>query len=534
MKKFLTGIALALAIVSCGGSESTSSNKEVTFTYNLVSEGKSIDSSLATSSTSIEVNALISEGLTKIGKDKNIQAGLAKSWDISEDGLTWTFHLRDGLKWSNGDKLTANDFKFAWLRALDPNTASEYAYMLYNYIKGAQAYNEGKGSADDVAIKVLDDKTLQVTLTDTVPYFESLVSFVTYLPINEKFYREKGDNYALEASDIVSSGPYILKSWTHNSDMVFVKNPNYYDAKNIKIDKIVTKFISDVNAELNAFKNGEFDFAEIKAEQYEEFKNDDRLVKVPVATTFYLQYNTINKFLSNKNIRKAILMAIDKEDIVQNIFRNANSAAYTLTPRGLGIDSTGKDFVDMVGEVVPKYNVKEAKEYFAKGLKELGLSKAPEISLILSDTETAKKLGEYIQENLRKNLGLTINIELMAFKERLARTSAKNFDIVLSGWGADYQDPMTFLDLFITNGGNNNTSFSSKEYDKLIKIARTTNDPKIRFEAFKKAEEILADEVPIAVLYNKNCYYLIDNRFTGYVFPSVGADKIFKYLELKK
>ncbi|WP_156286500.1 peptide ABC transporter substrate-binding protein [Oceanivirga salmonicida] len=529
MKKILTSIVLAIAIFSCGGS-SSSDNEMATFTYNSGEEGKSLDPALGTSNVTTQINTLLQEGLTKVGKNKTIEPGLAKSWDVSEDGKTWTFHLRDNLKWSNGDPLVAGDFKFAWLRALNPETASEYAYMLY-YIKGAQEYNEGKGKAEDVAINVIDDKTLEVTLKNTIPYFESLVSFLTYMPINEKFATEKGADYGLEAENMLYSGPYKLVSWTHTSKMEFEKNEHYYNQEAIKVPRIVTKFIADINSAANAFKNGEFNLVKISTEQYEEFKDDDRLLKVPVATTWYMEYNTETNFLKNKKIRQAITMAIDKEDIIKNVFRNINSVSYTLTPKGLGEDPSGKEFVEAVGDVIPKYNPEGAKKLLAEGLKELGLSKAPEISIILNDSGANKKIGESLQELLRNNLGLTVNIELMQFKERLARMTSKNFDIVLAGWGADFRDPITFLDLWVTNGGNNHTSFSNAEYDKLIDIAKTTIDKQKRFDALKRAEEILADEMPIGVLFSKNELYILDKSYKGIVFPSLGADFILNYME---
>ncbi|WP_068268480.1 peptide ABC transporter substrate-binding protein [Caviibacter abscessus] len=524
IKKLMTAIFLAFMLISCGDSNSSDLT---TLNYNASEEGKTLDQQLATSQSSIQILSFLQEGLSKLDEHLKPVPALAKSWDISEDGLTWTFHLKENLKWSNGDKLTAHDFKFAWLRALKPETASEYAYMLFP-IKNAEEYNAGKVKAEEVGIEVLDDLTLKVTLFAPTPYFDSLVAFITYTPANEKFVTEQGENYALEADKILSSGPFSVKSWTHNSNMVLVKNENYYDKDDIKLETVNIKFIKDSSAELNAFKNEEIDIAKLTPAQYQEFKNDERVKQVLLATTWYLEYNVNNKFLSNKKIRKALLLSIDKKEFNEIVSHGINIPAYTLTPKNVGMSGlNGGDFVAEVGDLVPKFNVEKAKQLLAEGLKELGMEKAPVVSLILNDSGANKLFGEAIQEYIRKNLGVEIKIELMAFKERLARMSNNNFDIVLSGWGADYQDPMTFLDLFVTNGGNNHTGYSNPEYDKVIKIAKSTADRKVRFEAMKRAEEILEEDMPIGVLHQPRRNYLVNAKLKNVIFPAIGVDLLF-------
>ena len=245
MKKIIILLAMLIFAISCGKNGGSGN----TFTLNLTDEPKSIDPQLSTDVLGGTVDDLITEGLTKRGKDGTFVAGLAKSWDKSADGLKWTFHLRDGIKWSNGDPITAQDFKNGWLRALDPQTASQYSYMLYP-IKNAEKYNKKAVSAEKVGIKVIDDKTLEVELETPVPYFDSLVAFKTYMPLNQKFFDKTGDSYFTEANKTMSSGAYTMEKWTHGSEIVFKKNPNYWDADNVKVENIVYKIIPDNNSAL--------------------------------------------------------------------------------------------------------------------------------------------------------------------------------------------------------------------------------------------------------------------------------------------
>lgn len=532
IKKILTVLLCSFALFSCGGGSSSSSSLKK-ISINVGEEGKTLDPQLLTDNSGGQIHSFLSEGLTKLDASLKAEPGLAKSWDISENGLVWTFHLRDGIKWSNGDPITANDFKFAWLRALDPNTAAEYAYMFYQIVN-AEEYNTGKAKAEDVGIKVIDDKTLEVTLKSPTPYFDSLVAFTTYLPTSEKFFKETGDQFALEADKMLYSGPYILDSWTHNSEMKLTKNPNYYDKDQIKIDEVSIKFIQDSGAELNAFKNEEIDIAKLTSEQYQEFKNDPRVNQVLQATVWYLEFNVKHKALNNPKIRQALLMAVDKEEMIKVTFNDINIPVYSLVPTGVGINGVNGDFAKEVGEVVPKFNVEKAKQLLAEGLKEEGLEKLPPITMILNDSGSNKKLGETIQEYLRVNLGVDLKIELMAFKERLARMKSGDFDIVLAGWGADYQDPLTFLDLFVTNGGNNHTGYSNPEYDKLIKFAQVESDNVKRTEALIEAEKILARDLPIGVLFQVRRNFIISDRVKGAIFPALGAEIVLNKADVVK
>ena len=511
-----------LIFISCGGAgKENKSSGNAKIIVNETAEPKSIDPGLSTDQTGIAVNSLVSEGLTRQGKDGTPEPGLAEKWDISEDGLTWTFHLRENVKWSDGEPITADDFKFAWLRALDPATASEYAYMLH-CIKGGRAYNESKGKKEDVGINVIDSKTLEVKLEKPTAYFASLAASVTYAPIREKFFNEKGKTFALEADAMEYSGPYKIKSWKHDSNFIMVKNENYWNKDHIKIEEIEMVLVADSTAELNAFNNGEIDLIRLTAEQYKRYEKDPRVNVFRNNSVWYLEYNMENKYLANKKIRQALTLAVDKEEMTNTVMKGTGEAAYGIVPTGFPGES--KTFREENGDSYPKYNPEEAKRLYKEGLAELGLTELPELSLIINEAGNNKKIAEYVQEKLRTNLGVNVRIEPAPFKERMARLQQKDFEIVLSGWGSDYADPMTYIDLFVTNGGNNHSSYSNPKYDELVKTANNSGDNKVRMQAMRDAEKILGEDMPVGVLDYSTRVIMLNPKIKNVYFKGIGAE----------
>ena len=521
MKKIFL-LFIMMILISCGGAgKESSSSGNTKIIVNETAEPKSIDPGLLTDQSGIAVNSLVSEGLTRQGKDGTPEPGLAEKWDVSEDGLTWTFHLRENIKWSSGEPVTADDFKFAWLRVLEPATASEYAYMLH-YIKGGQAYNEGKGKKEDVGINVIDSRTLEVKLERPTAYFASLAASPTYAPIREKFFDEKGKNFALEADAMEYSGPYKIKNWKHDSNFIMVKNENYWNKDHIKIDEVEMVLVADSTAELNAFNNGEIELIRLTAEQYKRYEKDPRVNVFRNNSVWYLEYNMENKFLANKKIRQALTLAVDKEEMANTIVKGTGEAAYGIVPTGFPGES--KTFREENGDSYPKYNPEEAKRLYKEGLAELGVTELPELSLIINEAGNNKKIAEYVQEKIRTNLGANIRIEPIPFKERMARLQQKDFEIALSGWGSDYADPMTYIDLFVTNGGNNHSSYSNPKYDELIKTANNSSDNKVRMQAMRDAEKILGDDMPVGVMLYSTRVIMLNPKIKNVYFKGIGAE----------
>ena len=523
--KMILVLTIFIAIFSCG--KKGDSERVI---FNNTEEAKTYDPQLATDQSATQVNELIGEGLTrKDASGTKVQPGIAEKWEVSQDGLKWTFHLRSNAKWNDGTPITANDFKYAWLRALNPETAAEYAYMLFP-IKGAEEYATKKGKEDKVGIKVVDDKTLEVELTSVTPYFDSLVGFITYYPLNQKFYEANKSEFALKVDKMQYSGPYVLKEWVKDSYMILAKNPNYWDASSIKADTIEYKYISDNAAVMQGFNNEELDITRITSEQYIKLKDDKRVVKNFTGSVWYYEFNLNNKFLSNKKIRKAIQMAMNTDELMNKVVVGSGSPATGFVPEGM--PGLKDDFRKEGGDIYPKYNPTEAKKLYDEGLKELGLTKAPKIEVLFNDSANNKKIDEYLQENIKIVLGLDLTMTPITFQERLKRMQNKTFDIIQAGWGPDYTDPMTYMDLWVTNGGNNHTSYSNPKYDELIKLAKSTGDQNIRMKAMHDAEKLLVEDMPIAPFNFQQRVYVVNPKVKGLKFKAVGAEVYLREITL--
>ncbi len=513
-------------VVSCGKEKTETAaekpkSKLKRIVINENEEPQSINPNLTTDSTGITVNSIMSEGLMRSGRDGSPVAGLAEKWETSEDGLTWTFHLREGLKWSNGDPLTANDFKFSWLKVLDRETGAKKADLLY-VIKGAEAYNTGNGKKEDVGINVIDDKTLEIKLEQPTEYFLSLLAHVTYSPISEKFYEKTGAKYGLEPENTVASGPYVLKSWSHSANLVLAKNENYWNKDAIKLDEIEIKLITDNEAALNAFNNKEIDLIRISSAQYEKYKDDKRIHMFQNNSVWFLLFNVKNELLKNEKIRTAIQMGISRDELANKVLGGIAKPATGLIPDG--INGLEKSFREESGTLVPDYNLEEAKKLYQEGLKELGLEKAPKLTLLINDALNNKKVAEFAQEQLRINLGLEVEIIAVPYKERLEKSQQHDFDMVFTSTDAEYADPKTYLEVFMTNVGNNYGLYSNPKYDELVKKSSRSNDKKERSELMREAEKTLVTDFPAAFLYFQTRIVILNSSVKNLYFKGVGAE----------
>ena len=518
MKKIFLILTLLVFALSCGKKSGSGS----TFTLNIVTEPSSIDPQITTDIPGGTVDELILEGLLRKDKTGKSVAGIAQKWEKSKDGLVWTFHLRDGVKWSNGDPVTANDFKAGWIRGLNPDTAGSNASMLF-VIKNGEKYNAKKVSENEVGIKVIDDKTLQVTLESPTPYFDDLVTFKSFMPLNQKFYNEAKDKYFTEAKYTISNGPYTLEKWTHDSELKFKKNPNYWDAGNVKIDNVELKIIATDSA-VNAFKNKEVDVTAVTFEQAKEFAGKPELVKANDGGIYYLLFNTKENVFKNAKVRRAITMAINKEELVNKVLEGSEKLTKTFTPSGIGLNGVSKDFAAEVATDQPKFNVAEAKKLLAEGLKEEGLSELPRFEILFNDTGSRKAIAEYIQESLRNNLGANVELDKVSGKERIERTKKRDYQISLQNWTGDFLDPITYLDLFDSTNANNRGDFKNVKYDELTKIVKSSADPKVRVPAMIQMEKLISEEQPVTILFQKQKLYLVNPKVKNLGFVSIGGE----------
>ena len=518
MKKIFLILTLLVFALSCGKKSGSGS----TFTLNIVTEPSLIDPQITTDIPGGTVDELILEGLLRKDKTGKSVAGIAQKWEKSKDGLVWTFHLRDGVKWSNGDPVTANDFKAGWIRGLNPDTAGSNASMLF-VIKNGEKYNAKKVSENEVGIKVIDDKTLQVTLESPIPYFDDLVTFKSFMPLNQKFYNKTKDKYFTEAEYTISNGPYTLEKWTHDSELKFKKNPNYWDAGNVKIDNVELKIIATDSA-VNAFKNKEVDVTAVTFEQAKEFTGKPELVKANDGGIYYLLFNTKENVFKNAKVRRAITMAINKEELVNKVLEGSEKLTKTFTPSGIGLNGVSNDFPAEVATDQPKFNVAEAKKLLAEGLKEEGLSELPRFEILFNDTGSRKAIAEYIQESLRNNLGANVELDMVSGKERIERTKKRDYQISLQNWTGDFLDPITYLDLFDSTNANNRGDFKNVKYDELTKIVKSSADPKVRVPAMIQMEKLISEEQPVTILFQKQKLYLVNPKVKNLGFVSIGGE----------
>ena len=518
MKKIFLILTLLVFALSCGKKSGSGS----TFTLNIVTEPSSIDPQITTDIPGGTVDELILEGLLRKDKTGKSVAGIAQKWEKSKDGLVWTFHLRDGVKWSNGDPVTANDFKAGWIRGLNPDTAGSNASMLF-VIKNGEKYNAKKVSENEVGIKVIDDKTLQVTLESPIPYFDDLVTFKSFMPLNQKFYNKAKDKYFTEAEYTISNGPYTLEKWTHDSELKFKKNPNYWDGANVKTDNVELKIIATDSA-VNAFKNKEVDVTAVTFEQAKEFAGKPELVKANDGGIYYLLFNTKENVFKNAKVRRAITMAINKEELVNKVLEGSEKLTKTFTPSGIGLNGVSKDFPAEVATDQPKFNAAEAKKLLAEGLKEEGLSELPRFEILFNDTGSRKAIAEYIQESLRNNLGANVELDMVSGKERIERTKKRDYQISLQNWTGDFLDPITYLDLFDSTNANNRGDFKNVKYDELTKTVKSSADPKVRVPAMIEMEKLISEEQPVTILFQKQKLYLVNPKVKNLGFVSIGGE----------
>ncbi|WP_173916947.1 peptide ABC transporter substrate-binding protein [Halobacillus sp. Marseille-Q1614] len=549
MKKknwFLLVLALALSmfLAACSGggsdsgsegeaegSEGSEGSEEQILNLAESSEIPTMDASLATDAVAFQWLGSTMDGLYRLGEGGEPEPGIATEHEVSEDGLTWTFTLREDAVWSNGDPVTANDFVYAWQRAVNPETGSEYGpYMMGGTIENAQSIADGDAPVEELGVKAVDDYTLEVQLEKPTPYFESLTTFGTFLPLNKDFVEEQGDDYALSAESLLSNGPFVITDWGTDG-WTLEKNEDYWDAEQVKLDQINVKVVKETSSAVNLYETGEIDRTSLTSEFVDEYRTSEEFRIEEEPTLFYLKMNQENEILKNENARKAIQKVIDREAMVDTILNNGSIAHYGNMPQNFVTHpETEEDFREINGDLI-ETNVEEAQELWSKAKEELGIEEA-EIGYLGGDTETSKNLDAYLKDQLEQLEGLTVNVQGVPFQERLDRDTAMEYDLQNAGWGPDYIDPNTFLNLWITDGGNNHTGYSSEEYDSLIEEANAdlAQEPVKRFENFLEAEKLLIQEdAVLAPLYQRALAQLWKPYVKDVTVNPMGPDYTYKY-----
>lgn len=522
-KRMIAGamvVASAVLLVACGSKSSSS-----TETFNRMEKDviSTMDNAHITDVISGQAAVDTGDGLYRY-KGKKLQPAVAtKVVKPTNKGLTYTFNLRK-TKWSNGDPVTAKDFVFAWRRATDPKTKSEYAY-LFSGIKNADDITAGKKAPSTLGVKAEGNYKLVVTMERPIPYFSTMMVNPVFFPLNQKTVEKYGKKFGTQSKYLVFNGPFKLTNWngTGNS-WDEVKNKSYWNAKQVKLDKIHVQVVKDANTAANLFATKKLDDAVLTGEIAKQHAKDKDYVGDKQGRTSYLDMNEEKgPDFKNLKLRQAVAMAINRKEFANKVIGDGSFGISTLTPENSGSNpKTGEDFAKEAAkesETVQSYNLKEAKKLWAEGLKEVGKS-GEQVTLTTDDTDVAKKSAEYIQSALEQLPGMKVSISSVPFKTRIQRSLDGTAQFILSGWQGDFPDPISFLDLYTTGNTYNFSHWSNKQYDELIKASETTdaNNETKRYNDLLKAQELLSKEAPVATLYQTVQGHLRNPKLKGVTF----------------
>ena len=548
--------AMALAATGCGGSatsassaaESTSSASQGTEaesasagsgTLNIMLETpvESLDPQLATDGTSFEVIADYTDGLMQMDADGAAVPACAESYEVSEDGTTYTFHIREDAVWSNGDPVTANDFVFAWQRAVDPANASEYSYMLSDIgqIVNAAEIIAGEKDVSELGVTAVDDKTLEVQLNVPVSYFLSLMYFPTYYPVNQAFFESCGDTFATSPETTLSNGAFVLTSYEPAATAFeLVKNEDYYDADKVQLAGLNYQVIQDSQQALMSYQNGDLDTTLLNGEQVDQVKDDPEFTSVGAGYLWYISPNIKEvPELANLNLRLAMTFALDRDSICNDVLKDGCAPTYTAVPPEFAAGPDGSDFSadqTMFADACA-YDPDKALEYYEAAKTELGQDTFT-FDMVVDADDAPQKVAQVVKEQLETTLpGMTINLTIEPKKQRVEDMQNGNFQLALTRWGPDYADPMTYLGMWVTDNSNNYGFWSNADYDAIIAECTTGDlctDPEGRWSALYDAEKIVMDEAVIFPLYTQCNAEMVSSAVSGIEFHPVALNRVYK------
>lgn len=538
-------LVLVTVLAACGkhNSQSSGNGKYAISQVLNLSYPSSLDSIDISNMSGYGSTGNIFESLYRLGKNGSITPGLAKSTKVSKDGKTYTFTIRNA-KWSDGSKITAQDFVYSWKRTVTPATKSQYAY-LFSGVKNADEIVAGKKSPSTLGVKAQGEHTFIVTLDKPITYFKKLMTYPLFGPISEKAVKKWGNKYATKAQYMLYSGPFKLTGWTGtNNSWQFVKNNQYWDKKAVHLQKINYTVNESTTTTLNLFQEKKLDLTQLASEQVKNMKSSSDYTTYPYSITAFLVYNfqdsnaTIKKALNNAKIRQAISLSINRKTLVKNVIGDASRVSKTFVPQDLVKDAkTGKDFADeSTVKNSTSYNKALAQKLWKQGLKETGIKKLS-IQLLASNDEPNKPISQYLKSALEKNLdGLTVNLSNIPSKVASSRAQSGDFDLYLSGWGADFNDPISHLQIMTNNSGYNYGKYNSSTYNALVNKAQNqdANDTSARWQDMINAEKTIMKDQGITPLYQTVYSYLQNPKVKGIIHNTAGTQWNYKYAYIAK
>ncbi len=498
--------AMTLSLTACGGGDDKkgSGNEEQYYNTYLMTEPSTLNSITGNDNYSWKILINTMEPLTRLvekdGEQVREGAG-AESWESNEDGTVWTFKLRDN-QWSDGTAVTAEDYVYGITQTLNPDTGSPNSFFTASIIKNGNKVVNGEASVEELGVRAVDDKTLEITLEVPTPYFMSITDTRACYPVRKDIAEANGETYGSEADKFVGNGPFKIETWTHNSEIVLVKNENYWDADSIKLEKIKYAIINDETAVFNSFDSGELDYCSTGTQEWvDRFDKKDNVTRndAVIPSMRFDFFNTQDALFSNLNIRKAFVLAVDRKDMAKTIYQDMHVPAYWWVPQAISTGENG-EYRDQVEAPLEKMaKEQDAKELLLKGMEELGLGSDPSVITVKyslsATTQWARNYGEYVQQKYKEVLGVNIELDFNEWSAFQQKTNSGEYQMGNMIWSTDYDDPMSMISLFTTsNSGNIPTGWSNEKFDKLIEQAGKEMDENKRVELYAEAEKILFEE----------------------------------------
>ena len=522
----LTLVVFALPVAGSAEGKSVTIAKEI--------DVISMNTMYATDGMSFEVIGLTTDGLMTQDAAGNVIPAIATDYTVSEDKLVYTFNLRKDAKWDNGTPVTANDFVFAWKTAI-VSPEAEYAYLFTSdgaNVAGADAIMNDGADVNTLGIKAIDDYTLEVTLGKDTPYFITLMCFPVFFPVNEAFYTEKGEQYALTPETMISNGAFKLTDWDKDTKIELVKSETYYDKDVINVDNFTIQITPEVATSVTAFEAGQIDFTKISSQLIDKYKDNPSFINVEEGYLWYLQFNLNTPAFQNANLRLALAHAINKVEITEALLKDGSKVGEGFAPSALATSPDGVDFRAGAGSY-QQYDAKLAQDYFAKALEEMGVSEVT-ISLLYENADPAKTVAEYLMAALQQNLpGLTVKLDMQIKENRIERQKVRDYEVALTRWGPDYADPTTYLNLMLTGNAYNYGDYSSEAFDnKMAEAASLSGDLSARWNALIEAEGILMQDLPIIPVFQVGTAALVREGVTGIDTHAVGIPYIYKNINV--
>lgn len=531
-------VALILLVtVACSGNEGGSSSEKKMLTIGKESDIISMDPHQATDTLSFEVINATIEGLFGYDEDGNLVNALAEDYEVSEDGLVYTFHLREDAVWDNGLPVTADDFVYSWRRLANPDTASQNAYLMdVVSIKNAAAVNAGELSLEELGVRAIDSKTFEVTLELPVSFFLQLTTFPIFVPLNEEFVESKGAEFATSPENSLANGPYKMTAWNQGHSFIIEKNETYYDHEVVQLDGIEYRTFPDTQTTVLEFESGNVDIVRLSGEMVDLYQDREEFTIIGSSGIYYIGPNHQMPELQNVNLRQAIGRAVNEEQLVSTVLNDGSKVSDYIVAADFTKGPDHKDFRE-TSDAYLSYDVELAQQYWEKAKEELGVNSLT-LELLISDTDSMKKCAEYIQSELQTNLpGLKIDIKAQPSKQRLQLMRDGEFELVLSGWVPVYADPTAYLNLYTSDSAHNKEKYASDVYDALmdrVNKGDLVGDVEGRWEALKEAEkQFIEVDAGILPLFQSANIYLINPKVTGIEAHTVGVPFTYKYASLK-